>query len=293
VNTFKNSSNAVAAVLIGLLSVVGLFAQTQTEDIALPVDDGSILIRAHFIRDNGFGSNVPELALKLKNQTSSSWKTLKLKFDIGGLCNGEPREWTLPVVTSLGWAEDHSVVKEYTDLVIPLVGKVDGCRTEIIKASLLLAENSKTRIDGVTGERIDLEKERQELKAKREAEAAAQDEENLKAFEAQARKDAPEAAAQAKKDAAEAAAQAKKDAAEAARRKRLAAQRKQKQAEADAQYTKMKAEEDTKAAEDRRKIRAACSNIYQSTIDKKVKDLSVREEQQVRACQALDMYPPQ
>jgi hypothetical protein len=244
------------------------------------------------------------LALKLKNQTSSSWKTLKLNFDIGGLCNGEPREWTLPVVTSLGWAQDHSVVKEYTDLVIPLVGKVDGCRTEIIKASLLLAENSKTRIDGVTGERIDLEKERQELKAKREAEAAAQDEEELKAFEAQARKDAPEAAAQAKKDAAEAAAQAKKDAAEAAaqakkdaaeaaRRKRLAAQRKQKQAEADAQYTKMKAEEDTKAAEDRRKIRAACSNIYQSTVDKKVKDLSVREEQQVRACQALDMYPPQ
>jgi hypothetical protein len=177
--------------------------------------------------------------------------------------------------------------------VIPLVGKVDGCKTEIIKASLLLAENSKTRIDGVTGERIDLEKELQELKAKREAEAAAQAEEEQKAFEAQARKDAPEAAAQARKDAAEAAARARKDAAEAARRKRLAAERKQKQKDADARYTEMKVEEDAKAAEERRKLRAACTVIYQNTVDKKVKDLTVREEQQVRECQALGLYPPQ
>ena len=90
--------------------------------------------------------------VKIKNQTSSSWRTLKLQFDIGGLCNGEPRQWTIPVSTSLGWTEDHQLVKEYTDTVISLVGKVDGCKTEIITASLRLAENSKTRIDGVTGE---------------------------------------------------------------------------------------------------------------------------------------------
>ena len=262
------------------------------DDITLRLDDGSILIRAQFIRVN-YGSYVPELAFSLKNQTSSSWRILKLHFDIGGLCNGEQRQWTIPVVTSLGWAEDHQLVKKYTDYVIPLVGKVDGCRTEIIKASLLLAENSKTRIDGVTGERIDLEKELQELKAKREAEAAAQAEEEQKAFEAQVRKDAPEAAAQARKDAAEAAARARKDAAEAARRKRLAAERKQKQKEADARYTEMKVEEDAKAAEERRKLRAACTVIYQNTVDKKVKDLTVREEQQVREFQALGLYPPQ
>jgi len=32
--------------------------------------------------------------------------------------------------------------------------------------------------------------------------------------------------------------------------------------------------------------------IYESTIDKKVRDLTVREEQQVKACQAFALYPP-
>ena len=193
------------------------------EDITLPLDDGSIAIRAQFIRPSGFGSDVPELSIEIKNHTSSSWRTLKLRFDIGGLCKGEPRQWTVPVTTSLGRAEDHPMVKEYVDTVIPLVGTVDGCKTEIIKASLVLAESSTARIDGVAGARVDLEKQLLEIKAKREAEAAARVEEEKTA----------------------AAAQAKKDAVEAARQKRLASERKQKQAEADA-----------KAAEARRRIRA-------------------------------------
>src|ERR1039457_2936146 len=43
------------------------------DDITLRLDDGSILIRAQFIRVN-YGSYVPELAFSLKNQTSSSWR---------------------------------------------------------------------------------------------------------------------------------------------------------------------------------------------------------------------------
>lgn len=240
------------------------------DDITLPLDDGEILIRAQFIRRNRYGADVPELAVKIKNQTSSPWRTLKLQFDIGGLCNGEPRQWTLPVTTSLGWAEDHQLVKEYTDTVIPLVDKVDGCKAEIIKASLVLAENSKTRINGVTGERVDMEKQLQELKAKREAEAAAQAEEERKSAEAQA----------------------KKDAAEAARQKRLAAEQKKRDAELDARIAKQRAAEAVRAAEERRRVRAACAGIYDNTVDKKVKDLTVGEEQQVRACQALGLYPP-
>jgi hypothetical protein len=108
-------------------------------------------------------------------------------------------------------------------------------------ASLISAENLKWRIDGTTGARIDLEKQR-----KTEAEA-----------------------------------QAKKDAAEAARQKRLVAEQKKKHAEQDARN-----------AEERRKLRANCTTIYQNTIDKKVRDLTVREEEQVRACQALGLYPP-
>jgi hypothetical protein len=87
--------------------------------------------------------------------------------------------------------------------------------------------------------------------------------------------------------------QAKKDAADAARRKRLAAEHKRKQAELDARIAKERADEEARTVEERRKIRAACSTIYQNTADTKLKDLTVKEDQQVRACQALGLYPPQ
>lgn len=45
-------------------------------------------------------------------------------------------------------------------------------------------------------------------------------------------------------------------------------------------------------AEEQGKVRAACRQVYDKTADKKVGDLTVREEQQVRACQALGLYPP-
>jgi hypothetical protein len=43
---------------------------------------------------------------------------------------------------------------------------------------------------------------------------------------------------------------------------------------------------------ERAKLRANCRAVFTATADKKVKDLTVREEQAVRACQALGMYPP-
>jgi hypothetical protein len=45
-------------------------------------------------------------------------------------------------------------------------------------------------------------------------------------------------------------------------------------------------------AEVRARLRAVCRVIYESTIDKKVTELTVREEQQVRSCQALGFYTP-
>jgi hypothetical protein len=83
-----------------------------------------------------------------------------------------------------------------------------------------------------------------------------------------------------------------KRAVETARRRKLAEERKQQAAKDTARAAKFKAEEDAKAAEERRKVRVACAAVYQATIDKKVKDLTVREEQQVRACQVLNLYPP-
>jgi uncharacterized membrane protein YqiK len=88
-------------------------------------------------------------------------------------------------------------------------------------------------------------------------------------------------------------AEAKKAAAEAERKRRLAAEQKRKDAEEAARLAKIKAEEDAGAAAERARIRAACASIYKTTADKKVSDLTVKEAQQVQACQALGLYPPQ
>jgi len=86
--------------------------------------------------------------------------------------------------------------------VIALVGKVDGCKAGIFKASLLFAENSKTRIDGVTGEPVDLKRELLEIKAKRGIEMAAQAEQERKTAGPQPKEERIAPGARAKKDAA-------------------------------------------------------------------------------------------
>lgn len=50
---------------------------------------------------------------------------------------------------------------------------------------------------------------------------------------------------------------------------------------------------DAQRAAERAKLRANCLAVYNATADKKVKDLTVREEQAVRACQSRGLYPPQ
>ena len=66
------------------------------DDITIPLEGGNLVIRPQFIRVNGLArSYVPELSFKIKNETPMPWNTLKLQFDIGGFCNGEPRQWSL------------------------------------------------------------------------------------------------------------------------------------------------------------------------------------------------------
>jgi hypothetical protein len=85
----------------------------------------------------------------------------------------------------------------------------------------------------------------------------------------------------------------KREAAEEERQKRLAAEQKKREVEERALAAKEKAAAERKEAEERRRIRGNCALIYGDTADKKIKDLTVREEQLVRACQALGLYPPQ
>jgi len=62
--------------------------------------------------------------------------------------------------------------------------------------------------------------------------------------------------------------------------------------ESKAELAKEKAAEAVRAAKERR-VRANCRAVYTSTIDKKTGDLTVRETELVKACQALGLYPPE
>ena len=104
-----------------MAALIGTVA--HAEDLTVTLGDGKILIRAKFLRTNEYGDVVPELILKLKNQTSAPWRTLKLQFDVAGFCDDVIQHWKIPIVTGLGWAEGREVVKDITDMAIPLVGK--------------------------------------------------------------------------------------------------------------------------------------------------------------------------
>jgi hypothetical protein len=252
------------------------------DDITLPLDDGSIVVGADFHETTELAykivyPDIPvyDLVYRIKNQTSSRWRIVRLRFDFGGLCAGKPKQWSIPITVSpLAYNKDSQSFETGTQAVssspkeIELGGKVavtlpenvKGCSVEIVKAVLLSAESEKTTIADTNTEPLDLSNQLKAIQAPRDVESREQ---------------------------------AKKDAAEAARQKRLAAERGKKEAGDQARYAKAKAEADAKAAEERQKLRAACSAIYYSTADKKMMDLTVKEEQQVRGCQALGLYPPQ
>lgn len=259
-------------------------ALVYSDDFAVPIPTGGDIIIQHpqFIQKR-FNIDLPWLMFGVVDKSSAPWESLKLQFDMGGVCNGEIRQWSASVVLKSNdlkamalWGYHSNGSGDYdTGTVDSLVGKVEGCRTEVIKV----------RIGEPPPEPLNLRDEVAAHKLKRESEdaarIAAEVEKNRLAEEEKAKR----VAEREKREKQEAAA-------DAARRKQLADEQKKKDAELDARIAKTKAEDEAKAAEEQRQVRAACALIYRNTADKKVGDLTVKEEQQVRACQALNLYPP-
>jgi hypothetical protein len=296
----------VTTVIVLLLIVANVSLGADNKETVLPVRNGNISVRADFQEATDFayralyGTPIFELRYRIRIQTSSRWKTIKLRFDLGGLCAGQPHQWLVPVtlVPLAPLPPDYEYLerrlfspsietKRYgKDEISPLPG-IDGCTVEIIKAELASAETETGGVYNVL-KPVDLIDELRVIESQnseRDKKAAAEAEERAK-------KAAIEDAERARKEAADKAERARKESAEAARQKQLAAERKRKATEEANRLAKIKADEEAKAAEERRRIRAACGEIYRTTIDKKLKDLTVREEQQVRGCQSLDLYPP-
>jgi len=251
------------------------------DDITVPVPTGGSIIIQHpeFIihqERNQFNIETydPTLTFVFIDKTSPAIESVKIRFDMGGVCNGEIRQWsevvTLPLVfmAQEGW-------RNYTHQIESLNGVVQGCRTEIIKA----------RAGEPPPPPLDLRAEVETAKAKRESDEAA-------AAKAKSAADA----ARAEAEAAKIARMKEQDAADAAREKRLAdEQKKRDDAAKAAQRAKddaARAAEEARAEAIARQARAVCAQVYKSTADKKISDLTVREAQQVQSCQNLDMYPP-
>jgi hypothetical protein len=269
--------------------------------------------------DINFGSRTGALAFlsfRLVNRTPfngsdsapglSSMVRIALQAD--GSCEGKPMQWT----SDSNWVRPHAF-KHYVNFwkTNSSIAASDRCEvktfsgTLVLDADLAMADSYKLslpfRID-VVGERLNSNVLIFHVKDRIPQILAKQAADKLAADKAQAEQDAKSAieaekrAIEAEKERVAAEEQAavdrKKAIAEAARRKRLAEEQKKKDAEVNARIAKSTAEREAAAAEERRKLRANCTLIYQNTIDTKVKDLTVREEQQVRACQVLGLYPP-
>jgi hypothetical protein len=280
--------------------------------------------------DINFGSRTGALAFlsfRLVNRTPfkgsdsaaglSSMVRIALQAD--GSCEGRPMQW----ISDSNWLRPHTF-KHYDSFwkTNSAISDADTCVVKTFSGTLVLDADSAMadsyklslplRVD-VVGERLNSNvlifhvKDRiPQILAKQAADKLAADKaqadlEARRAIEAEKQRVAAEeqrvaaeeqAAIDRKKAEEQAAIDRKKAIAEAARRKRLAEEQKKKDAELNARLAKYRAEKEAAEAEERRKIRTACSGIYQNTVDKKVKDLTVREEQQVRACQALGLYPP-
>jgi hypothetical protein len=271
--------------VVALCSALTLAAQ-KTSDIAFPLEDGSIVVQNPHFLEMVHGMTFAELSFTILNHTGSPWKALKLRFDILGDCEGQPRRWSHSV-TVMGFdvspddpffrnlTEDQRKVfveKQVHTVVDSAIGSVRGCTTEAIDAVITFAQNAKT------GEKLE-----SPIKSEPPDVIAAKAEQYRIAAEERAKKDAEErrrsaeraaaeAADQAKKAAAEGADQAKRAAAEAEREKRLAAEQKKKDAALKAQ------------------IRAFCAVVYHDTANKKVSDLTVTQEQDVRWCQREGLY---
>jgi anti-sigma28 factor (negative regulator of flagellin synthesis) len=253
--------------------------------ITIPLDGGTAVIQdARFIRLNDFGDFVPELSFAIVNRTLSWW-SLKLQFDVSGSCGGGRREWSIPTTMTL---VNNPTSVTHKDSVIPLFGKVDGCHSDSIAAKLVAAENANIRIDGATGERIDLTAKREAEQLAREAEIANRTERIRAAAQAQAEEEAAEA--ETERLAAEA--EAKNAAVVAAKRKRLLAEQKKRDAEQHALNLKRIAALKAEIAIELQRARAVCAESYRNTSEKKLKDLTVKEADQIRRCQSADMYPP-
>jgi uncharacterized membrane protein YqiK len=205
----------------------------------------------------------PVLSFGLVNKSVTAWTTLNIYFDIGVFCGDDVRLLSDSV-------EVNPNTKSYVHTIQSTVPGfyLQGCYTELITARI---GKSSTNTPALTTEEVVAHRAQREAAVR----AAAEEQKRLRA-EYIEKLEAADAKAEAE---AKAAAKAKQAAAQA--RAKAAAQKLAGEAKpaADAENARQQA-----AA-----LQSLCSALYSKTADKKISDLTVKEEGQVRACQRIEM----
>jgi hypothetical protein len=268
-----------------ILSVSGWSQPAQQraeapEIITIPMEGGgSVEVRdPQFIRVDQFNINQPVLSFGLVNKSVTAWTTLNIYFDIGVFCGDEVRLWSASV-------EVNPNTKSYVHTIQSAVPgfHLQGCYTELITArigtspannpALTAEEVVAHRTQGEAAARMAVE-EQKRLRA-----------EQIKIIEAANAEADAEAEVEAK---AEAVAEAKA----AAKAKQAAAQARAKAAAQKLADEAKKAADAENARQQAAVLQRLCAALYSTTADKKISDLTVKEEEQVRACQGIGMYHP-
>lgn len=263
--------------LIILVFAVALNA----EEVVLPVSGGDILVSNIQLGKDQF--NIQSLMFTLTNRTPHTWGRMEMRFDIGALCpeykerqHYIQKQFTIPFSSNEGLSPSLDGRPRPKDFHVWHPGRsadAKGCTAEIVEvyllsASGLSADGSPQVVKVEAPPPTNFDSRLQELNVKREEEYARRVEQ-----------EEADAIAQDEADRKAAAAQKSRAAAESARRKRAAADE-----------AARAVEERRRLSEERRRLTEVCSAVRSKTIDKKISDLTVREEEQVRACQRLGLY---
>jgi hypothetical protein len=264
----------IAASGIGVLMAIGIL-RAEVHAV-VPLGDGIVYISNARLETS---LSLTFMKYSVADQTASPWPSIKLAATLGILCGDVPIQVEIPLSITLGWRDDGPFEKETTSIDLPVSGSLKGCTLEILSVGLTSAANFKVNVEWETPPRIDLTEQLKGIYAKNVHDAAVEAERERATTQIT---DEVERKAEAER--------ARKAEIEAARRKKLAADRKKQEETADFEAYKRKQEDEAVKAEGIRRLTVACGSLYDSTIDKKIRDLTVREEQQIKACQALGLY---
>ncbi len=274
-------SGTTALAMLAFTSASLFAAGGASPEISLQTPDGDVVISGvRFPEPPPVAdlSWLPVISYRITNRTSRPIRSLGVVFEMSGFCLDKPTVWIIGTTADVGWDAAAAIWRNVSETVEPLRGRVTNCRATLISARLA-NDNDALPLASMKEAPPDVAASLQELLQKEQARYAKEAQEQRAAAIAKQQEadriESERLAATARKMAAQA---VKDRAAAAARATAIAKER------ADEEQ-RQKTQAEIRAAEQK-----FCTDLYRATANKRIVDLTVKEEQQVRACQAAGLY---